>query len=58
MLGRVQLAEQTVGSSFIPPGTAGVIGSGTLINYNLVLVDYTEGGTLPRPRAGRRIRPP
>ncbi len=43
MLGKVQLPEQTVGSNFIPPGTVGVIGSGTLINYNPVLVDYTDG---------------
>jgi Aspartyl protease len=43
MLGTVQLPPQTVGSSVIPPGTVGVIGSGTLINYNLVLVDYTDG---------------
>ncbi len=43
MLGKVQLPEQTVGSNVIPPGTVGVIGSGTLINYNPVLVDYTEG---------------
>jgi hypothetical protein len=28
---------------FIPPGTVGVIGSGTLINHNPVLVDYTDG---------------
>ncbi len=43
MLGNVQLPDQTVGSNFIPPGTVGVIGSGTLINYNPVLVDYTDG---------------
>jgi hypothetical protein len=43
MLGKVQLPEQTVGSNVIPPGTVGVIGSGTLINYNPVLVDYTDG---------------
>jgi hypothetical protein len=43
MLGKVQLPEQTVRSNFIPPGTVGVIGSGTLINYNPVLVDYTDG---------------
>ena len=43
MLGKVQLPEQTVGSNFIPPGTVGVLGSGTLINYNPVLVDYTDG---------------
>ena len=43
MLGTVQLPEQTVGSNVIPPGTVGVIGSGTLINYNPVLVDYTDG---------------
>jgi hypothetical protein len=43
MLGKVQLPAQTVGSNFIPPGTVGVIGSGTLINYNPVLVDYTDG---------------
>ncbi len=43
MLGKVQLPEQTVGSNFIPPGTVGVIGSGTLINYSPMLVDYTDG---------------
>ena len=43
MLGKVQLPAQTVGSNFIPPGTVGVIGSGTLINYNPVVVDYTDG---------------
>jgi hypothetical protein len=43
MLGKVQLPGQTVGSNFIPPGTVGVIGSGTLVNYNPVLVDYADG---------------
>jgi hypothetical protein len=43
MLGAVRLPEQTVGSNFTPPGTVGGIGSGTLINYNPVLVDYTDG---------------
>ena len=43
MLGKVQVPEQTVGSNFIPSGTVGVIGSGTLINYSPVLVDYTDG---------------
>jgi hypothetical protein len=43
MLGEVQLPEQTVGSNFTPPGTVGVIGSGTLIDYSPVLVDYTDG---------------
>jgi len=43
MLGKVQLPEQTVGSNFIPAGTVGVVGSGTLTNYNPVLVDYTDG---------------
>ena len=43
MLGKVRLPEQTVGSNFIPSGTVGVLGSGTLINYNPVLVDYTDG---------------
>ena len=43
MLGKVQLPQQTVGSNFIPPGTVGVLGSGTLMNYNPVLVDYTDG---------------
>jgi hypothetical protein len=42
-LGEVQLPAQTVGSNFVPPGMVGVIGSGTLINYNSVLVDYTDG---------------
>jgi hypothetical protein len=43
MLGKVQLPEQAVGSNFITPGTVGVIGSGTLINCNPVLVDYIDG---------------
>jgi hypothetical protein len=44
MLGKVQLPEQTIDSNFIPPGgTVGEIGSGTLINYSPVLVDYTDG---------------
>ena len=43
MLGKMQLPEQRVGSNFIPSGTVGVIGSGTLVNYNPVLVDYTDG---------------
>jgi hypothetical protein len=43
MLGKVPLPEQTVGSNYIPPGTVGVLGSGTLINYNPVLVDYNDG---------------
>jgi hypothetical protein len=43
MLGKVLLPQQTVGSNFTPPGTVGGIGSGTLINYNPVLVDYTDG---------------
>jgi len=43
MLGEVQIPEQTVGSNFVPPGTVGGIGSGTLINYNPVLIDYTDG---------------
>jgi len=43
MLGKVRLPEQMIGSNFIPPGTVGVIGSGILINYNPVLVDYTDG---------------
>ncbi len=43
MLGVVRLPEQTVGSNFTPPGTVGGIGGGTLINYNPVLVDYTDG---------------
>ena len=43
MLGKVQLPEQTVGSNFTPPGTVGGIGSGTLIDYNPVLVDYADG---------------
>jgi Aspartyl protease len=46
LLGKVQLPEQTVGSDFIPPGTLGVIGSGSLINYSPVLVDYTDGELL------------
>ena len=57
MLGKVQLPEQTIGSNFIPPGTVGVLGSGTLINYNTVVVDYTDGNSswakatrLSRPR--------
>lgn len=43
MLGNVQLPPQTVGSNVLPAGTVGVIGSGTLINYSPVLVDYTDG---------------
>ena len=43
MLGKVQLPEQPVGSNFVPAGTVGVLGSGTLINYNPVVVDYTDG---------------
>jgi hypothetical protein len=43
ILGTVQLPEQTVGSNLLPPGTVGVIGSGTLINYNPVLIDYADG---------------
>lgn len=43
MLGKVQLPPQTVGSNVLPAGTVGVIGSGTLINYSPVLVDYTDG---------------
>jgi hypothetical protein len=42
-LGNVQLPGQMIGSNAIPPGTVGVLGSGTLINYNPVLVDYTDG---------------
>ncbi len=43
MLGEVPLPEQTVTSSFIPPGTVGVLGSGTLVQYNTVVVDYADG---------------
>jgi hypothetical protein len=43
MLGKVQLPGQRVGSNVVPPGTVGGIGSGTLINYSPVLVDYTDG---------------
>ncbi len=43
MLGTVHLPEQTIGSNFVSPGTVGVLGSGTLINYNPVVVDYTDG---------------
>jgi hypothetical protein len=43
MLGKVQLPEQTIASNFTAPGIVGGIGSGTLINYNPVLVDYTDG---------------
>ena len=43
MLGKVQLPEQTVDSNLTPPGIVGGIGSGTLINYSPVLVDYTDG---------------
>jgi hypothetical protein len=42
-LGTVQLPAQTVGSNLLPPGTVGVLGSATLLNYNPVLVDYTDG---------------
>jgi hypothetical protein len=50
-LGKVQLSEQPIGSSFIPPGTVGVLGSGTLIRYNPVLVDYTDGELFLGPGA-------
>jgi Aspartyl protease len=43
MLGKVQLPGQTVASNVVPPGTVGGIGSGTLINYSPVVVDYTDG---------------
>ena len=43
VLGKVQLPPQTVGSNFIPAGTVGVLGSGTLVNYSPVVVDYTDG---------------
>ncbi len=43
MLGKVQLPEQTIASNLTTPGIVGGIGSGTLINYNPVLVDYTDG---------------
>jgi len=43
MLGTVRLPAQTVGSNSTPPGTVGVLGSGTLINYSPVVVDYTDG---------------
>ena len=52
MLGNVQLPAQTVGSNFIPPGTVGVLGSGTLINYNPVVVDYTDGELFLGPGRG------
>jgi Aspartyl protease len=42
-LGTVPLPEQTVGSNYVPPCTVGVLGSGTLVNYNPVVVDYTDG---------------
>jgi hypothetical protein len=57
MLGSVRLAGQPVGSNLIPPGTVGVLGSGTLIDYSPVLVDYTDGelflgqGTQPQSAA-------
>ena len=43
MLGKVQLPGQRVGSNVVPPGTVGGIGSGILINYSPVVVDYTDG---------------
>jgi len=44
MLGKVQLPEQTIASNLLAPGiVVGGIGSGTLINYSPVLVDYTDG---------------
>ncbi len=43
MLGKVQLPEQTIASNFDVPGIVGTIGSGTLINYSPVVVDYTDG---------------
>jgi Aspartyl protease len=54
MLGKVQLPGQTVGSNMTPPGTVGVIGSGTLINYNSVVVDYTDGELYLGPRQQAR----
>lgn len=42
-LGKVQLPAQTIGSNFTPTGTDGGVGSGTLVNYNPVLLDYTDG---------------
>ncbi len=60
MLGNVQLPGQTVGSNFTPPGTVGVLGSGTLINYDPVVVDYINGelflggGKQPQPAAPQR----
>lgn len=60
MLGKVRLPPQTVGSNFPPPGTVGVFGSGTLINYNPVLIDYTDGelflgqGKHPQPAGSER----
>ena len=37
MLGTVQLPPQTIGDSFIPSGTVGVLGSGALIHHNPLL---------------------
>ena len=57
MLGNVQLPQQIVGSSFIPPGTVGVLGAGVLVHLSPVLVDYTDGelflghGEQPQPSA-------
>jgi Aspartyl protease len=52
ILGAVQLPVQTVGSNLLPPGTVGVLGSATLLNYNPVLVDYTDGELLLGPGRG------
>jgi len=43
MLGNVQLPVQTFISNVFPSGTVGVIGSGALIHYSPVVVDYTDG---------------
>jgi hypothetical protein len=51
MLGKVQLPAQTVGSNITPASTVGGIGSGTLIRYNPVLVDYTDGELFLGPGA-------
>jgi hypothetical protein len=45
-LGTIPLPAQTVISNVFPSGTVGVIGSGTLIRYSPVVVDYTDGELL------------
>jgi hypothetical protein len=45
-VGGVALAPQTVGSSVVPSGVQGLLGSGTLQRYSPVVVDYKDGELL------------